>query len=76
MHQLLHLEETAPITIGLQKGYYSVSEDIGLLQVCVEVESGDIAGKSILLNYTTIDGSAKGIYHNHCSIVIAILYTW
>ena len=46
--------------IGLQNSYYSVREDGGLLQVCVEVLSGDINGRTISLNYTTIDGSAEG----------------
>jgi hypothetical protein len=48
-----------PLTIGLQQGYYSVREDGSTIQVCVEIESGYIAGRSISLNYTTLEGSAQ-----------------
>ena len=51
-----------PVTVGLEKGFYSTGEDSGELEVCVEVKSGDIAGRSITFDYTTLDGSANGIY--------------
>ncbi|CAI8052156.1 hypothetical protein GBAR_LOCUS28548, partial [Geodia barretti] len=47
------------LTIGLEKGFYSTGEDSGDLEVCVEVKSGDIAGRSISIEYTTLDGSAN-----------------
>ena len=56
------VDETVPLTIGLQQGYYSTLESNDLLQVCVEVTSGAIAGRNISLNYTTIDGSAEGMH--------------
>ena len=49
------------LTIGFQQGYYSTREGNDLLRMCVEVVSGDIAGRSVSLNYTTIDGSAEGM---------------
>ena len=48
------------LAIELQQGYYSIEEDGGFVQVCVEVESGDISGRSISINYTTVGGSAQG----------------
>lgn len=49
-----------PVTIGLQQGYYSTSEDSGSVQICVEVVSGDISGRNLSLDYTTVSGSARG----------------
>ena len=51
-----------PLNLGLQQGYYSVREDGSTIQVCVEIESGYIASRSISLNYTTLEGSARGTY--------------
>lgn len=51
-----------PVSIGLQKGYYSAREDSGSIQICVEVTSGDITGRNISFNFTTADGSAKGSF--------------
>lgn len=50
-----------PVSVGLQKGYYSVREDGGPVQVCVEVTSGDLTGRNISFIYATFDGSAKGV---------------
>ena len=49
------------VTIGLQKRYYSVREDSGSLQVCMEILSGDIGEITISINYSTIDGTAEGM---------------
>ena len=51
------------MTVGLEKGYYSVGEDDGDVEVCVEVESGDVAGRTIVINYSTLDGSANGSFY-------------
>ena len=59
-----------PVTIGLQGGYYSISEDSGSVQICVEVVSGDTAGRSLSINYTTVDGSARGSYKEGQYIVV------
>ena len=48
------------MTIGLQAGFYSTSEDTGFVVVCVGAISGDINGRNISIDYMTIDGSAKG----------------
>ena len=50
----------APITVGLQSSYYSADEDSGDLEVCVEIISGEVDGRTISLSYETIDGSAVG----------------
>lgn len=59
-----------PLAIGLQQGYYSTEEGDGFVQVCVEVESGDISGRSISIDYTTADGSAQGIHHSCCVLQV------
>ena len=56
------------VTLGLQRSYYSGGEDSGSLQVCVEVVSGEVAGRVISLSYSTIDGIATGRY-------LYVLYT-
>ena len=48
------------MTLGLQRSYYSPEEDSGSLQVCVEVVSGEVSGRTITLSYETIDGIATG----------------
>ncbi|CAI8052157.1 hypothetical protein GBAR_LOCUS28549, partial [Geodia barretti] len=48
------------VTLGLQRSYYSPEEDSGSLQVCVEVVSGEVSGRTITLSYETIDGTATG----------------
>ena len=47
--------------VELEKGFYSTDEDSGELEVCVDVKSGDIAGRSVSIDYTTLDGSADGM---------------
>ena len=49
-----------PVSIDLQQSYYSVEEAGGSLEVCTEVTSGSLAGRSFLFNYTTIEGTALG----------------
>lgn len=51
------------MAVGLEQGFYSVNEDSGIVQVCTEVKAGDIAGRSISVQYATLDGSANGIYY-------------
>ena len=51
----------APITIGLQRSYYSAEENSGQLQVCVEIVSGEVDGRAISLSYETINGLAVGM---------------
>lgn len=53
------VDTTSQVSIGLQQSYYSTAES-GSIQVCVDVLSGDITGRSVSLNYTTLDGSAEG----------------
>ena len=48
------------MTIGLQAGFYSTSEDTSFVEVCMGAISGDISDRNISIDYMTIDGSAKG----------------
>ena len=57
---VLNIPTDTSVTIGLQQSYYSVREDGGFLQVCVEILSGDTEGRTISLDYTTVDGTAEG----------------
>ena len=56
----LDVDPDDTVTLGLQRSYYSSEEDIGSLQICVEVSSGELAGRTISLSYSTIDGIATG----------------
>ena len=58
-HSYIHIDVL--VTIGLQEGYYSILESSNLVQVCVEVISGEIVDRSIAIEYATLDGSAEGI---------------
>ena len=49
------------MTIGLQKTSYSVYETDKYQVVCAEILSGDIAGRSIDISYTTEGDTAEGI---------------
>ena len=60
---LAFLVKTATsVTIGLQETSYSVYETDEYQVVCAEVLSGDIAGRSIDINYITESDTADGIY--------------
>ena len=48
------------MTIGLQETAYSVYETDEYQVVCAEVLSGDIAGQSIDIDYTTESDTAEG----------------
>ena len=49
-----------PVTIGLQQTSYTVDEVDGTLALCMEVISGDVDGRSIVINYVTSSGTATG----------------
>ena len=46
--------------IGLQKTAYTVTEANTIVLVCTAVESGNIAGRTITIDYETTDDSAQG----------------
>ena len=69
IHEIYIIDTDTPVTIGLQQGYYSILEGSKLVQVCVQVVSGEIAGRSISIEYTTLNGSADGIILVHVCIV-------
>ena len=45
----------APVSIGLQQSQYSVLETEDYQFVCAEVQSGDVAGREIEINYIVED---------------------
>ena len=65
------------MTVGVQQTMYSVTESGGNQVVCVAVLSGRIAGRNVLINYETSDGSAEGgnNEHNHCYFCEYLLIT-
>jgi len=56
----MYILTATPVTIGLQQTVYSVLETDGHQVVCVEIQSGDIAGRTIEFNYSTTNGTAQG----------------
>ena len=55
-----------PITIGLKKTLYNVSEDAGSVEVCYQVLSGRTATRSINMQLRTVQGDATGM-NTFCS---------
>ena len=65
-----------PVSIGLQRSFYSVGEESGSVEVCAEVTSGPLAGSTIHFDYTTTDGVAVGKHVVHCDLTsVAFLIT-
>ena len=66
MIHILSTSAATSVTIGLQETSYSVYETDEYQVVCAEVLSGDIAGRSININYITESDTAEGIYPTDC----------
>ena len=49
------------VKIGLQQTSYAVTESNSIVLVCTAVESGSIAGRTITIDYQTVNGDAQGI---------------
>ena len=49
---------TTPVTIGLQESQYSVTESEDYQFVCAEVQSGDVAGRDIEIDFV-VENSGK-----------------
>ena len=67
--------------IGLQQTSYTVDEVDGTLALCMEVISGDVDGRNIVINYVTSSGTATGkpyISHGGLKHVILLFlnYSW
>ena len=61
--EVLSLFFTAiPVTIGTTRSLYSVNEDSGSVSICIDVLSGNIAGRIIRLHFRTVDADAIGKY--------------
>lgn len=50
------------VTIGIQHTAYTVTEGNNIILLCTAVEAGSIAGRTITIEYETVDGSAQGIH--------------
>ena len=48
------------MTVGLQQTAYTVTEGNVIVLVCTAVLSGDIAGRTLTIDYNTADGDARG----------------
>ena len=55
-----------PITIGLRRTFYNVSEDVGSVQVCYAVLSGRTATRSFYMRLSTVQGDAIGTWYPYC----------
>ena len=49
-----------PIIIGLRQSYYSIMEGLGAVDICISTLSGDFTGTNYTIDYTTVDGQARG----------------
>ena len=51
------------LTIGAEQSFYSIKEDEGSLEICIDVLLGTIpSDESYTINYITANGAAEGIY--------------
>lgn len=48
------------VTIGLQWTSYTVMEENDIVLACTAVESGSTAGRTITIDYQTVNGNAQG----------------
>jgi len=62
------------VRLGLQQTEYTVYDIIDYLAVCAQVLSGNIAGKNIVVNYTTTTTDVIGI-KEHLTSILCIMYT-
>ena len=55
----------AGLTIGTEQSFYSVREDEGSLEVCIDVLLGDISSNNTyVIGYTTYESVAEGEKYN------------
>ena len=52
------------VMIGLQQTSYTVMEDIGTILACTTVKSGSAAGRTITIDYQTVNGDVQGEYYS------------
>lgn len=58
---LLYAFIATEVTVGLEETAYTVTEGVGLVFVCVNVISGRIAGRTVNIDYQTLEDGAEGI---------------
>ena len=54
-----------PVTIGLTRGLYFVSESAGSVVICYEILSGRTASRRISMEFRTVQGEAEGIQNKN-----------
>ena len=63
--QISFLYTATQVMIGLQQTSYTVKEDNTIVLVCTAVKSGSIAGRTITIDYQTVNGDAQGTNNNY-----------
>ena len=48
------------MTLGLQQTAYTVTESDAIVIVCTAIQSGSVGGRTITIDYETVDGDALG----------------
>ena len=67
------------MTIGLQQTEYKVTEDQTIVLVCTAVKSGSISGRTVTIDYQTLNGGAQGtvFYSLHVyTVMYCPMYTF
>ena len=59
------------MTVGLHQTAYTVTEGNAIVLVCTAVLSGDIAGRTLTIDYNTADGDARGIVRKNHIIYVS-----
>ena len=62
---MLCLSNDIELTVGFTRNNYTVSEDEGVVEVCVDVHKGEL-GSDLTLQLNTESGTAAGA---HCIVV-------
>ena len=60
---MLFLGVSTGLTVGTEQSFYSVREDDGSLEVCIDVLFGTIpSNNTYIISYTTSQSTAEGIH--------------
>ena len=61
------------LTLGTEKSLYSIKEDGGSLEVCIDALLGTISSSdTYTVSYTTVDDAAEGIIADPCEKTCAL----
>ena len=77
MFCILFLAPTVtPVSIGLQMTEYSVIEPENYQFVCAEVQSGDVAGRDIEIDFVVEDSGIVTSLESCCSLTYTYYTRW